>query len=192
MLLHRLFAFCIASSMPLSATAGDAGIDVDERIETYDVDGGDATTLTRQMAERGPLHQGRRAWAYTAWEVRSRYTPVAGIAGCRIESPRVRVEIVTTLPRWTATNAAPRLRARWTRLVANLVEHEDVHRQHALDAADGAQAALEALPAERDCELAALRAQEALRAQVQLAKRRSYEFDRATKFGTRAGVRLEE
>lgn len=162
-----------------------------ERTEFYDVYGTTAEALTQQMSQRGPVHSGGRAWAFTRWELRSRYGLVPTSDGCRIESPRVRLEVVTTFPRWMSGSQAPwRPRADWKRLMLSIRQHEDIHRAHAQDAAHRTVVLLAHAPPAADCTAAERAARDITRAQSEQARSESLAFDRATEFGAREGVSL--
>jgi len=172
--------------------APDVPVEVDEGVEFYEVAGRTSAELTAQMAQQGPAHFGGRAWALTAWEIRALYVLVPDAAGCRIGYPRVRLEIVTTLPRWTPPPGTPwRLRASWQTLLTRVGEHEDVHRDHAQAAAHRTATAVAALPLAADCAEAERQVREALRREVMYAQRQSTEFDRVTGFGALEGVGLD-
>ena len=186
---------CVLSSL-LTASAAAAGVPVEivDRHEQYDVRASDAAGLVREMAERGPQHPtGRRAWAYTAWELRARYAIEPSKGECRLVDPAVVVEIVTTLPHWRPVRpASSRLRASWPRMLAKAAEHEAVHRAHGIDAARVAARELADLRAAPRCADIERQVRATIRRASHDAMRRSRAFDAATDYGRRAGVRLTD
>lgn len=187
----RELVFLFWIMFPASALA-DA-VEIKETTEFYDVRGNTAQELTAQMSQLGPSRKiaGRRAWANTEWEVHSKYVLVPVQGGCRIEQPRVYLDVVTTLPRWQITAGSRwKLRASWRKMLANIQLHESVHKRHALLAATNTAAALTELPTQSKCTLAARSAREILRQQVAEARRLSRQFDRTTNFGASEGVGL--
>lgn len=168
-----------------------------ERIERrlhYIVNAADAPGLAREMAERGPQHPtGRRAWAYTAWELRSRYALEREGRNCRLLDPAVVLEVRTTLPRWEPKAvASSRLRSSWRRMLDRATAHEEEHRLHALDAARAAAIAIAAVPDRGDCRAIEAQVRAALRRASAEAMRRSRVFDRTTDYGRLQGVRLAD
>lgn len=191
-------AVCVFASSGL-ATAGAADgegvpVEIIDRQEQYDVRASDAAGLVREMAERGPQHPtGRRAWAYTAWELRARYAVEAGRDGCRLLDPAVVIEVATTLPQWRPGRpASARLRSSWTRMLRKAAEHEAVHRSHGLEAARAAALELAGIAHAPRCANLERRVREAIRRASHDAMRRSRAFDAATDYGRRAGVRLSD
>lgn len=169
-------------------------VHVTDRTEYYVVRGADAATLVREMAERGPQHPtGRRAWAYTAWELRSRYALERHGRACRLLDPEIVLDVTVTLPRWEPQAPAPaRLRSAWRRMLDKATAHERVHRLHGIEAAHAAAAAVADVPATGDCSDLERRLRSAVRRAIGAATQRSRVFDRETDYGRRAGVRLDE
>ncbi len=186
---------CIVAGMvawPVATGATPVPVEIVERSAQYLVHGHDGNALAREMAERGPQHPtGRRAWAYTAWELRSRYALERDGRHCRLLEPTVVLDVVTTMPRWEPKGVVPmRLRATWLRMLDKAADHERVHRRHGVEAAHAAAAALAAVPASGDCALIERQVRSALRRASSDALRRSRIFDRETDYGRLGGVRL--
>jgi predicted secreted Zn-dependent protease len=170
------------------------GLEVVDRTLHYLVTGSTARALNAQVRALGPLSTtGRRVWGLTHWEVRARYNAVPLTDGCRIEHPRARIEVTTTLPEWRSTGGADRhLRKQWRALLNHLIAHEQTHRDHGLQAATRAAAELRELPVLPDCGALAREVQSILRRVVGDSRRLSLAYDRETDFGALEGVRLEE
>ena len=187
-------ALCIAGLPGASRGQAVARVPVDrvERDLHYTVRGSDAAALAREMAELGPQHPtGRRAWAYTAWELRSRYALELDGRNCRLLDPTVVLEVRTTLPRWEPKAVVTsRLRSNWRRMLVKAAEHERMHRRHAMDAADAAAAAIARVPATGECAALEGQMRSALRRASAAAARRGRLYDRDTDYGRLQGVRL--
>lgn len=183
-----------AASTAAVALASDVGVPVDivDRREHYEVQATDAVGLGREMAQRGPQHPtGRRAWAYTMWELRARYAVEPGDGGCRLMGPAVVLEVTTTLPHWRpAAPTRARLRSTWQRMLANAASHEATHREHAVDAARSAALEIARVDARESCAQVEGGVRAALRRASAEAARRSRLFDQQTDYGRRGGVRL--
>ena len=179
----------------IGTTIAPAGaVEIRDRIEFYEVQGSTAYELAAGMARWGPQQpSGRRAWAFTAWELRSTYELVAGADGCRLAGIGVTLDVVTTLPQWRAEGRPSwQLRARWQRMMSSIRKHEEVHKAHALDAARRTAASLATLPVQPECSNAERHARSMLAHEVKRARQLSRTFDHATDFGAHEGVgRLE-
>lgn len=169
-------------------------LDVVDRTEHYRLQATDGPGLWREVVERGPQHPtGRRALAYTAWELGARYATRADPDGCRLLDARVRLEVVTTLPDWRpAGPTGGRLRGNWRRMLAHASAHEAEHRRHALDAARAAAVAIAAIAAGPGCAEVERRVRATLRHATGEAERRSRRFDRETDHGRRGRVPLAD
>lgn len=181
------------AAVTLQADAqGPVPVEVVDRDQTYAVDANSAEGLAAQMAERGPQHPfGRRAWAYTAWELRAPYTLERGKAACRIGETRVVLVVTITLPAWTPHRPAPHtLRSAWARMRRKAGEHEAVHRTHGIEAAHDAASRIAAIEPDGNCITLERAVRSALRAAIRAAGDRSRAFDLETNYGQRQGVRL--
>lgn len=185
-----IVATAVAVAEPM--TARDVPVEVIDRASTYEVTADNAVELTHEMAERGPQHPtGRRAWAYTSWELRANYTLEQSRGRCRLADATVLLEVDTTLPSWTPRHP-PRaaLRLAWRRMLESAREHERVHRLHAVEAAGAAASALTNAGEASTCAGVEKRVRTALRRASDDAAAKSRQFDRDTDYGRRAGVRL--
>lgn len=185
-------AVAVAAAAGIDAAA--VPVDVIDRREHYEVRAVDAQGLGREMAERGPQHPtGRRAWAYTAWELRARYAVEAGAGTCRLLDPAVVLEVATTLPHWRPKSPVrSRLRSSWQRMLGKASAHEAVHRAHAVDAARAAAVEIAAITPGATCADTERQVRMALRRARAEATRRSRLFDQQTDYGRRDGVRLAD
>lgn len=183
-------AAAIGATIPATAATP---VDVEDVDRTYVLRGWDGVALVREMTRSGPQHPtGRRSWAYTAWEVATRYDLVAGDGGCALQSPRVRIRVETTLPVWTPDGRPDwRLRSAWSRMYDQLVRHEAEHRRHGLAAAQATADGLERLGTMPDCRTVEREARRVLRHAVTAAGRESRAFDRTTDYGAGNRVRLD-
>jgi predicted secreted Zn-dependent protease len=110
----------------------------DAEIVYYDVAGGSARELRRQMDANGPLGEGgKRVDGYTEWKVvwSYRYSPAAD--GCKFTEFGITVTATITLPRWTAGDGSPSaLIKKWQSYIAALRLHEDGHYSHGVRAGE--------------------------------------------------------
>ena len=117
------------------------------RHDDYEVVGATLAQLRARMALLGPVRDGRRHAAYTAWELRWTYAHQPRPAGCGLTAVTVTTTVTRTLPRWSPIpSAAPGLPAEWARYLGALTLHEQGHLVIAAEAARAVHAALIGLP----------------------------------------------
>ena len=128
------------------------GLEVSGDESCYEVAGLNARDLNHELSRRGPSHEGRSWQGQTDFRVAYSYSLERGADGCRAAEPRVRVGLVTTLPRWRDRDDAPeRLRSDWDLYLSRLEEHEEGHRRIAILAGQELLEDVSALEAP-DCE----------------------------------------
>jgi predicted secreted Zn-dependent protease len=112
---------------------------VDSRLRFYDISAGSLQEIRRALIRAGPRDQmGGRTWdAQTTWHFDWTYRTVrAGVAGCALRRPTVRVRTEVLFPRWNPTEEPDStLLVWWQQYNAGLMEHE---RGHATLAVAGA------------------------------------------------------
>jgi predicted secreted Zn-dependent protease len=192
-LLAIAVAGLVAVPAPTRAERGQgAHVEIEERTQHFEIRGATAEELVRQMRTLGPRKSAtRRAWGLTTWELGMEYVLVPEREGCRVSDARVRLQIVTTLPKWRSVGRpSQQLRADWRDMLANLARHERTHRDHGVLAAKTAAAGLSALPLQQDCAAARREAGQVLRNAMFRSRQLSVQFDRDTHFGAIDGVTL--
>ncbi len=184
----------------LLATAGvddvaysPPAIEVKERVEYYRIQGRTVNELAAQMKLLGPVGSvtGKRASGYTDSEVVWEHARETHEGKCRLSELNVSVTIVTTLPEWVRTRPGrSALAAQWSRFMAKLREHEAVHRQHGLQAAEAVRTAVGAIPTQPDCRSLERAVDRVARREVRRYAAESRKYDALTDFGAKQGVRL--
>lgn len=110
-------------------TAEISGADLDY----YDIRGGSAADLRKQMNALGPLDEGRRWDAYTGWHIHWNW-PGYGTNNCDLSRATTSLEITVTLPRWANPDGADAaLITKWNKYYEALARHEQAHVDTALD-----------------------------------------------------------
>lgn len=172
----------LAASLPCRP-----GVEVNETLQHYAIEGSNATDLAREMHRRGPEHRtGQVAWGLTRWTLRARYDLEMDPAGqCRLLSPVVVLDLRIDLPRWQPALARDgALSMAWDRAYRAMVSHELEHRRHAHDAAGQLADALSALPAvDGPCNGLEASVKRQVRLAADAASRQSRDYDLATDFG---------
>lgn len=150
--LALLTSGCLPARSRPALVAPVPGLQVSIDEAFYGIEGVTAPELNRQLAQRGPLHEGMRWHGLTNFRLVYTYLPFAEANGCRAADPRVSVSVVTTLPEWKDRGAAPEpLRADWDLFLGRLREHEEGHRRIAIVAGEQLLEQVAALRAP-DCE----------------------------------------
>ncbi len=161
------------------------------RVESYDVEGGTAGELRRDLDRKGPLFDGRRYDARTRWYVRWHFDLLPTGGGCRVARPRVDLEVTLTLPRWRRPLSAPAsLVERWQRYLAALRGHEDGHVAVGDEAARAIERLLSGRPVQEDCGSAESEANAAAQAEIARARQEDLRYDRETGYGATQGARF--
>lgn len=166
---------------------------VREKYQYYEVDGGSAAELRRQMKRSGTKwNDGRTYAAVTSWDIRYRYDISFDEGKCSVKWVKTDVDIVYQLPRRIALKADPELSLLWEDYMLRLKEHEYGHKDLAVKAAaeiNQALSSLENFGSQEELEQEARRrADEKLR---QL-KEVQVKYDDDTRHGETQGAILDE
>ncbi|MDO9021336.1 MAG: DUF922 domain-containing protein [Deltaproteobacteria bacterium] len=156
--------------------------------EPYEVVGATLHRLREVTTLLGPLRDGRRHAAYTAWELRWSYAHRVSPDGWQTTAVRVAVLVTRSLPRWSPVpSAEPGLLEAWARYLGALTLHEQGHVALAAEAGRAVLAALRALPpcAARD-DLDAL-ARETVHRLSERAREEERAYDALTDHGATQG-----
>jgi predicted secreted Zn-dependent protease len=118
----------------------------------YDIDGATEADIRGQITALGPRDNFGTWGASTRWNVDWSYPYAVGPAGCSAGPVVVQLGVTVTLPRWNTPGQAPgRLVANWQRFSAAVLDHENGHRDIALQGASELAQALAALPTAATC-----------------------------------------
>lgn len=170
----------------------------------YSIKGNTRQALRWQMRLLGPKGRWNQSfYAYTRWQVDWQYQLQAekNVSGrCTLQTLTVSVMIRIRLPQWqeesagkaltTAAGDNPALRADWQTFYTALLQHEQQHRQHGIEAAQDLERALWQLPPAADCQRFVELIDERARTVIAGYRQRDKEFDRQTQHGALAGVRF--
>lgn len=129
------------------------GADITERTTYFMVKGATFADLDRALGATGPLLSGGERHAGSTKVTFMRDLEFASQkTGCRVSRTNLRLDLVTTLPRWNAPQKAdPRTRTMWKILQRDIAEHEAHHSAIAKTWLDRMNQELLALPAEASC-----------------------------------------
>jgi predicted secreted Zn-dependent protease len=151
----------LASALAPPATAAS----VARTYSYFSVGGATLPELQEELSARGPKVKstGRRHPGATEMEFSNRIGYEETNGKCRASRATVSVKARITLPRWTRPGSAQQdTRLIWDALAGDIKRHEESHvgiaRNHAREMED----AVLALPAQKNCELAARKAKETI------------------------------
>ena len=154
----------------------------------YAVSGGSEREVLESLRAGGPKSEGSAFFGLTVTELEYRYYKVTENGACRIEDVVVDLNVEITLPEWSGSRAADaELRSAWSRFSTALRRHENMHRDLAVQGAEGVREALEGLRT-RSCATADEEAQQAaerVRIETEAAHR---DFDHQTEHGRTQGA----
>lgn len=169
-------------ALMLSLTVPPAG--AANLVKTYSyfsVGGRTLDDIQNQLSKNGPevkstgsRHPGATQMAFTT---RISYAQSAG--GCRIADAAVTVKVKVILPEWRRPRKAePDVRLFWDTLSADIKRHEERHVEIAKNHARLLEDALKAIPAQKTCEAAKVRAAAIQAAELARHDQDQVRFDR--------------
>ncbi|SFF06322.1 Predicted secreted Zn-dependent protease [Aureimonas phyllosphaerae] len=177
--MRRLLISSLAAGCMFTGSAHAA--EITERTTYFMVRGATFAELDRALGTNGPLLGGgeRHAGATKVTFTRDLQFDIQK-TGCRIARTNLRLDLVTTLPRWNAPRGADaRTRTMWKVLQRDIAEHEAKHSTIAKNWLDLMNRELLALPPEPSCARLEVKAAH-LSQQMQMAHAKEQNgFDRA-------------
>ncbi len=128
-------------------------VEISVQQRSYQVDAVTYPELRAQLDLRRPKRaDGVRSHALTEAVLITSYDLLPVGRGCRLDAPKVTMEITVSLPEWKpGGEVRDRLRYAWQRMHRALVEHEQGHRELAIAAAHEVAKGLGALPDTLTC-----------------------------------------
>jgi predicted secreted Zn-dependent protease len=151
---HRPIVLIFSFAGVLFAGTVPAEVVSDVRYNTYIVRGQSAAEIWRDIGRRGPHqhHRGLYAQALSeihyGWSVTYRQRS----GSCSVESAKIDVTVVITLPRWAGEKrSGPRLRKTWQLYLAKVRRHEERHKTIAVETAMVVDRELKRAPQYRTC-----------------------------------------
>ena len=158
----------------------------------YYIDGPSATVLTAQLDNHGPVGaDGKRHPARTRWDIKWKVQSAQHGTSCTVDGVAVIIGIAQTFPRWRSEDkGSTSLKARWGKFIDALQRHEEVHKQHGVQAGKEIEAALRAVPPASNCEDLELRADQAAQGVVSKFQSLDAAYDRDTSHGRAEGATL--
>ena len=142
------------------------------------------------MSEKGcRWDDGKKYDSLTSWHVKWDYGYDRAPQACTPASFRATVEIIFRYPEWVRTDGAPQpLVAKWDSYMKNLINHENGHRDMAVQAAAELSRAVAELPPASNCAELDREVRELCRLRMKKLKENEYEYDAATNHGLTQGA----
>ena len=177
---------CTPGAPNVATVPSPVVLDAEEVV--YEVAGGSAQQLLREMMVLGPKQAGESFFAYTHWRVRLQSQADSTQGYCHIAEWRVSLDLTTILPEWQVPrDASLALIESWDLFLNALRRHEQVHRKLAAEGARRVSQMLENM-AKGPCFKAEHDAHRAAASIVAKAMARSVQFDSATGHGITEGA----
>ena len=170
------------------------GIELNATIEYYDVSAPSFAKLAKRIkAAAPPDENGKTSVSSTqsTWKVGISTTTLP--VQCRTESVTMKLNVVTTMPRWLEFDKAPHLEQdAWEKYQAGLRAHADGHIDIDVNTVSAIRDAILSVPSAANCDvLKSAMAQEASNAEASFTKAHA-NYDKETKDGRSQGALLEK
>ena len=124
-----------------------------EKIEYYEITGRAEKELRDQMTDKGVLwSDGKKYDSLTSWHVQWAYEHDRSMESCSAEAFQASAEITIRYPKWIRAGDTPQdLMDKWEEYLANLVLHEEGHRDMVVEAIEDITRAVARMPAAQNC-----------------------------------------
>jgi predicted secreted Zn-dependent protease len=167
------------------------GLQTSIDVQFYDVAGASSEALRTQLRELGPRDASGRWAAATRWNVSWSFPYLQSEVGCVAGPVNVYLALSFTYPRWaTPGQGSPDLAARWQRYLDAVIQHENGHRDIALEGAEALRQALTSLPPTPTCEQFGQSVQATANNFMTHSNERQVQYDQLTSHGASQGAVL--
>lgn len=176
----------------VSASAATAEPIVTEETQYYDIEGSSTSDLRNQMNSLGIKEKDGKTYdGYTNWHISWKYRYMNINFRCMIKSVATTVKITYLYPRWTGRSFAPReLTEKWDRFMSALIQHEQGHRNIAVEAASRIEEVISRMTPRTDCRELDSEANAQGYHMLEECKKSQANYDAVTSHGRLQGVRF--
>lgn len=130
------------------------GVTVDVREQTFAVFGRTPRDIWDSLNRRGPATGNRIVWGLHSWQFDWDIDWDTSAEGCRVADLRIRMSTEITMPDWRHRSGSDQeLQELWDEFEFQLRDHEEAHRNYALDAIRDLNSSIRSVQAP-DCETA--------------------------------------
>ena len=173
----------ICSFLPAVSVYGEPKISVETVY--YDVQGKNLEEVRKELDAKSPVRHGEdRYHANTAWSVTWKMRWNVKSFSCDVVDVTSQVNIKVTLPRWVGLeDLDPEVREEWERYDKALAEHENGHRDLAVEAGKKIEEEIRKMGSRENCSVLKRDANRIGRRIVSAYERLSESYDRETDHG---------
>lgn len=163
---------------------------VKETYEYYEIKGNSEDELRSELCRYGcKWKDGKTYDSVTNWHVKWDYDHDRSPEACSSGPFKVFVDITFRYPKWVRTDGAPRaLSEKWDSYLKSLVEHENGHRDMAVEAAEELSRAVAGLPPAPTCAELDRRVRDLCHERMQRLDDDAKAYDAATQHGSAQGA----
>lgn len=136
--LRRIILLTLAVCLTLAWKPTLGEVTVQEKTQYYSIHGLSNKQLLKEINAKGPYSEklSRRVHATTFWKITWKISPLIREAKCSIGTAEVHVVVTFTMPNWVnEISGGDTLKKRWRQYYSALQDHENGHKQLAIDGA---------------------------------------------------------
>jgi predicted secreted Zn-dependent protease len=166
------------------------GVELEKRIQYYDLDGTTLADLRDQLIHRRPKEKQSNMWVgLTETQFETRYQLSNDHVHCKINAVNVSLNIVVHLPRWRPkARVTQALKNRWSLFEQAIEWHESGHVDHAIWAANQLHQRISKLRAEASCAEMDIEASMARDEVIMSYQLKDDAYDAQTNYGVNQGT----
>lgn len=177
----------LAASFIVIASAANAKTIIDEKITYYDVVPSSVESLTDTLIEATPIRRsGNRFFGQTRYSIEWTYDHEIRNKFCRVAKVKVTAKIKTTLPRLQSEDG--QVLSAWNSWYPALEDHQNQHKQHAIDTANKLDKKIKKLRRQKDCQVLFANATALADEMINESLELDVAYDEDTRFGYTEGA----
>lgn len=179
----------LVDAVPMDTNASNPGLKQDIDTHYYEVYGHSAEEVRAQLNACGATSNGEAYDAYTSYYINWAYNPKTVAGGCNIQDVAVGAKIDYFYPKWEDPgNTQGDLVDRWQNYMANLIIHEEIHKDIAISGAQAIFDTLSSLPNSSNCSEALTSASDTAHALFTEYDNKNKAYDEETQHGLTQGA----
>lgn len=185
-------AFLAGISFTLVNLDATAAPTVNIETEYYSVEGDTAAEIRRSLNRNSPIrYNGKNFDGLTNWYVKWRFWWEKSENSCQIDRVTTTVDIKYTMPRLeNADSIDPSLQNKWNSYITALQNHEDEHKNIAVETAEEIEKAIANIEAADNCEELEDKANSLGHSIIEEYKEVQKQYDRDTRHGATEGAKF--
>lgn len=173
---------------PQPEQIGDISVTI--KNDNYTISGNNVDDVWDEIREHGPKNdEGDSYTGYTYWYIHWNYEQSNTAKGCKATDITVPVEVTFTMPHLKPTAETPNdVIVKWNTFMKNLQQHENGHKDIAIEAAQEIYDTLQTLPAATTCRALGLLVDKKARTIIDTYKQKEKKYDKDTNHGETQGA----